>query len=573
MKKIRTLRQSVLFFAVIALLVPMLALSVISQTRIWNLLSENLKAEKQRELENANAMLNMALDKYDTVLYDFCTDDDVVNLVEQINENEDVLDVNSNRLRRKLSHVCNRNEGVEGVTLVTESDKTFFYDRSGASSVMSTWADSVKAPDAGKGTFYRGGASVVLGEDGYTHLLQISRRITDYQNIDRRIGTVIMSIDQGALWDVIHMGDSSDLYICENSRIIAAQDDSLIRSDISLVEQEGRRILERTNEKTGWTLYNYYSVEQYNQAIIGRMTMGMVYTVGLILFIMLFLFYITNPILRQINELADGMNQVEAGNLSVQVKQAAHLPREGVQIVEGFNSMVKKLGAMVEQVKQSTVEQKNAELSAMEAQIDPHFLYNTLDTINWKAIGREEYEISSMVGALADILRYSIRNPGDTVSVGQELYWLSQYVMLQKEKLDQPLEVVTDVPNEIKAYRIHKLLLQPFVENAIKHGFYRKMEPCRLTIRMRMAEDQIYILIKDNGKGMSEQTLKRLNSSEGDAGNHVGIANVKKRLELYYGEQAAMYFESREGEGTSVHLFVKAMSGKDEGSENSNCGG
>ncbi len=570
MKKIRTLRQSVMLFAVLALLAPMLALAVVSQTRIWNLLSNSLKEEKQRELENAEAMLLMALDKYDTVLYDFCTDDDVVGLAEQINEDEDVLDVNSNRLRRELSHMCNRNDGVEGVTLVTEKGKTFFYDRSSASFVTSTWADTVKVPDVQKGVIYQSGSSIVLGENGYTHLLQISRRIVDYQNIDRQIGTVIMSINQDLLWDVIRMGEESELFICEGNQIIAAQDSSMIHKDISVAEHEGRRILERRNGETGWTLYNFYSVEGYNQAIFGQMIMGIVYTAGIIMFIMLLLFYITNPILQQINELADGMNQVEEGDLAVQVKQTAHLPREGVQIVNGFNAMVKKLEAMVEQVKQSTVEQKNAELSAMEAQIDPHFLYNTLDTINWKAIEKEEYEISGMVGALADILRYSIRNPGDTVSVGQELYWLSQYIMLQKEKLEQPLEVVTDVPDEIRICRIHKLLLQPFVENAIKHGFYRKKEPCCLTIRMRLADDQIHITIKDNGKGISEEELKRLNSSS-DAGGHVGVANVKKRLELYYGEHAAVYFESREGEGTTVHLFIKAICGKDGESENRSC--
>lgn len=562
MKKTRTLRQSVVLFAVIALLAPMLALSVISQTRIWNLLSGSLRAEKQRELENADGMLLMVLDKYATVLYDFCTDDDVVGLVEQIDDNEDVLDVNSNRLRRELSHMCNRNEGVEGVTLVTEKGKTFFYDRSAASFVTSSWAGSVKVPAVQQGVTYQGGSGAVLGADGDTHLLQISRRIVDYRNIDRRIGTVIMSINQELLWDVIRMGESSELFICEGNQIIAAQDDSLIRRDISVVEREGRRVLERRNEQTGWSLYSFYSVEENNQTIMVQMIMGVVYTLGIVLFIMLLLFFITNPILQQINELADGMNQVEDGDLTVQVRQTAHLPREGVQIVKGFNSMVKKLGTMVDQVKLSTVEQKNAELSAMEAQIDPHFLYNTLDTINWKAIEREEYEISGMVGALADILRYSIRNPGDTVSVGQELYWLSQYIMLQKEKLEQPLEVIMDVPEEIKVYRIHKLLLQPFVENAIKHGFYRKKEPCRLTIRMRLAEDQIYITIRDNGKGIPAEKLKDLNSKSAP-GSHVGVANVKKRLELYYGEQAAVYFESRAGKGTTVHLFVKAIDGKD----------
>ena len=100
-----------------------------------------------------------------------------------------------------------------------------------------------------------------------------------------------------------------------------------------------------------------------------------------------------------------------------------------------------QLKQLVEKVKQSTVDQKNAELQAMEAQIDPHFLYNTLDTINWKALEHDDFEVSNMVGALADILRYSIRNPGDMVSIGQELSWLERYTMLQKEKLDQPLMI------------------------------------------------------------------------------------------------------------------------------------
>lgn len=563
MRKIRTLRQSMVFIAIIALLVPMLLLSILSQTRIWSLLNENLREDMHQEIENANVLLNMALEKYDAVLYDFCTDDDVINLVERINEKEDVLDINSNRLRRELSHICNRNDGVEGVTLKTESGDIFFYDRNVASFVTSNWADSVKIPDVEKGVVCQGGASVVLGESGYANLIQLSRRIVDYRNINRRIGTVIISINQDVLWDIIRVGQNSELYICEGERIIAAENASLIQQEISAVEAGNRRVLSHVNEKTGWTLYNYYSQTEYNQAMIGRVAINLVYTLGVITFIMMILFFIANPILKQINDLAEGMNQMEQGDFTVQIEQTAHLPREGVQIVNGFNSMVKKAGALMEQVKQSTVEQKNAELSAMEAQIDPHFLYNTLDTINWKAIEREEYEISGMVGALADILRYSIRNPGDTVSIGQELYWLSQYVMLQKEKLDQPLEVITDVPEEIKNYRIHKLLLQPFVENAIKHGFYKKAETCKLIIKMRLMDDQIYITIKDNGKGIPEGMLRSLNDPNSDMKDHVGVANVKKRLELYYGEHAAIYFESRAELGVTVHLFVKAIRGED----------
>ena len=222
----------------------------------------------------------------------------------------------------------------------------------------------------------------------------------------------------------------------------------------------------------------------------------------------------------------------------------------------------------MEAVKQSTVEQKNAELQAMEAQIDPHFLYNTLDTINWKALECDEFEISSMVGALADILRYSIRNPGDMVSISQELSWLERYIMLQKEKLEQPLSVVTDIPKELMGYRIHKLLLQPFVENAINHGFRRMKEPCRIEISMKLSGEQFYIRIHDNGCGISPELVRELNNKKSSAGAHVGVANVRKRLELYYGEDHGMYFESREGSGTSVHLFIRAIRGGSQDEDN-----
>ena len=275
------------------------------------------------------------------------------------------------------------------------------------------------------------------------------------------------------------------------------------------------------------------------------------------------IWYVTRPILENINDLVDAMNQVEEGSFTVRVKMRERIPKELVRVIDGFNAMVQRTGELIVQVKKLAEARKNAELSAMEAQIDPHFLYNTLDTINWKAIEHEEYEISQMVGALADILRYSIRNPGDTVSINQEIYWLGQYVMLQKEKLEAPLQVVVDVPEELQEYRIHKLLLQPFLENAIKHGLYQKKGECCLMIRMRLADDQIHIMVEDNGKGIDKAMLELLNEKTSSMGEHVGVANVRKRLELYYGDDADIYFESKKGCYTIVHLFVKAIGGEE----------
>lgn len=252
----------------------------------------------------------------------------------------------------------------------------------------------------------------------------------------------------------------------------------------------------------------------------------------------------------------DALDKLEEGDYTTRIVVSEDMPEELACILQGFNKNMEHTEQLLKQTKEAVVEQKNAEIAALEAQIDPHFLYNTLDTINWKAIEHEDYEVSNMVGALADILRYTIKNPNAVCSVEQEIYWLEQYIFFQKAKLGKNLEIIYDVPDELKTYEIHKLILQPFVENSIKHGFPRVERPCILKIKMREAGEQIHIIIKDNGTGMSEELLNWYNQHQDEMREHLGIANVCRRLRLYYGDEANLYFESETDRYTKVHLFI-----------------
>ena len=136
-----------------------------------------------------------------------------------------------------------------------------------------------------------------------------------------------------------------------------------------------------------------------------------------IMFILLHFF--SRPYIQAVKSITGVMSCVEQGEFDHQLRVNPHLPMEIQQISSGFNEMVAHLEMLIAKVKQAVLDQKNAELSALEAQIDPHFLYNTLDTINWKAIENEQYEISGMVGALADILRYTVKNAGGTASISE----------------------------------------------------------------------------------------------------------------------------------------------------------
>ena len=568
MKKSRSLR-SMIFFLAVVLIIPILCFSLYLQAQTWRTMKNNLQRELEGELSTANHTLQMVMDKYDMVLYDFCTNDEIIELVEEINESEKPSDAVKYQIRRSLAHICNRNAGVEGITLITESGTICFYDKEAASFVSTKWANRIPAVDMqDQMAVYRGSSYVLETENQPVHMLQLARRLADYRNMNRQIGTVILSVDQSVLWEDIQVSDKSTVYVCEADQIIAAADPAEIGTSISLKPQRGYRVLETRNDKTGWDVYHFYSKVRYDQLVKANIEIGLGSLVALTLLSMMLVTLMTRPVLDLVGRLVYAMSEIENGDFNVQIPGVEHPTNEVERIAAGFNEMSGQLKQLVETVKQSTVDQKNAELQAMEAQIDPHFLYNTLDTINWKALEHDEFEISNMVGALADILRYSIRNPGDMVSIGQELSWLDRYIMLQKEKLDQPLSVVTDVPEKLMGYRIHKLLLQPFVENAINHGFRRMSMPCRIEISMRLAGEQFYIRIRDNGCGIPPDLVEELNNKNSSDGHHVGVANVRKRLELYYSDDHEMYFESREGQGTSVHLFIRAVRGGGQNEDN-----
>ena len=383
MKKNRSLR-SMIFFLAVVLIIPILCFTLYLQVQTWRTMKHNLQRELEGELNTANHMLEMVIDKYDMVLYDFCTDDEIIELVEQINESEKPSDAVKYQIRRSLAHICNRNVGVEGITLITESGTVCFYDKEAASFVSTKWANKIPKVDMRhRMSAYQRSVYVLGTESQPVHMLQLTRRLADYRNINRQIGTVVLSVNQSVLWDDIQVSDKSTVYVCESDQIIAAADPAQIGKRISAKSQRDYRVLEAKNDKTGWDLYHFYSKVQYDQQIKANICIGLGSMVALMLFSTVLVTFMMRPVLDLVGRLVYAMSEIENGNFDVQIPSVEHPTNEVERIVAGFNEMSGQLKQLVEKVKQSTVDQKNAELQAMEAQIDPHFLYNTLDTIIW----------------------------------------------------------------------------------------------------------------------------------------------------------------------------------------------
>ncbi len=193
---------------------------------------------------------------------------------------------------------------------------------------------------------------------------------------------------------------------------------------------------------------------------------------------------LTSQLTQSVEHTCDTITDLTSGNFAARVDLQQEMSPEIRTIATGLNRLADKLNILIQAEKDSAEKVKNAEIAALEAQLNPHFLYNSLDTINWMAIEQEQYPISNVVSALGKILRYGIDNSNGIVTIADEQNWLKQYLFLHQNRLHNMLQCDVQIAEDTLGLRIHKLLLQPFVENAIIHGFSQEQELCCLRIHI-----------------------------------------------------------------------------------------
>lgn len=209
---------------------------------------------------------------------------------------------------------------------------------------------------------------------------------------------------------------------------------------------------------------------------------------------------------------------------------------------------------------------KKAQAVALQAQINPHFINNTLDTINWTAIGLlgGRNEISEMIDALSKMMRAALNDTDTIISIDKEREHCWNYLLLQKKRYEDKFDVTWDIPEELYGYKTIRLILQPIVENAISHGLKPLSNKGHLRISGYVKEGYVHLEVEDNGLGMTQEELEKLKANLSKSTiretRHIGISNVNQRLKLYFGEESGVFVESSEGVGTKVTLCFPKIS-------------
>lgn len=258
---------------------------------------------------------------------------------------------------------------------------------------------------------------------------------------------------------------------------------------------------------------------------------------------------------RPIRTLQKAMKTVAGGDLTVRVQDAR--TDEFGELNDGFDRLVGELDQLITHISESKEREDLAKYQMLQSQINPHFLYNTLDSIRMMAVLRDQEEIAEALISLSRLFRYCIRQGDRLVTVREELQQAKNYLLLQSLRYQDRLQVNYQVDEQVLDRMMPKVLLQPLLENALIHGVQDMEEGCAITITVSQAAEGTRFSIHDNGKGIEGQTLEKIRKKlQNGTSESIGLANVNERLRLYYNNTAGLTIESRPGEGTTVFFTV-----------------
>lgn len=303
-------------------------------------------------------------------------------------------------------------------------------------------------------------------------------------------------------------------------------------------------------ESCGWTLYLYKPM-----SIISTAANSIMWTVVLgvavcLLFVAVIGYAMSYLVTYRLEKLTENMAQVENGDMKVWVSSDSD--DEVGELIRNFEKMIGKIQFLIEEVYKSQIRLKEFEMKALQAQINPHFLYNSLSVINWKALAANEKEISRLTLLLSSFYRTTLNKGKNTILVSDELKNMDSYLEIQLIMHDYSFDVVREIDPELYHHMMPNLMLQPIVENAIGHGIDLKEDGrgC-LTIRGIQKEETFIFVIEDNGVGIDEETIKSILTFHTKG---YGVKNVNERIGLLYGQEYGLSIENRKNGGTSVSM-------------------
>ncbi|QNK57959.1 sensor histidine kinase [Paenibacillus sp. PAMC21692] len=478
-------------------------------------------------------------------------------------------------LREKYSQLSNIS-----MFQIRTNDNQVFYDVGYDSFSDQVIERFIRLTEARQGMDVWTYAQTRLGKDTIVFVRTIHAR--DYSL--KKLGVMIIAFDEALFmkqtYRNINMGEGADIFIMDAKGVIISSDNTAIPmgekyGDIILKGIEEDRRLSKPSyvfsmhngegRDSSLVSYSYdFSTDWFLVSTIpyaylnaeSRQMAHNIVMVGLLclLVALLLTFIISRSVSTPVNHLVSNMRQVMEGNFAVNIRDQGK--DEIGYMAATFSKMLKQIRSLIEQNRQEQKMKREIELKMLQAQINPHFLFNTLSSLKWTAVLSQAVVVSEGLGALAELLRHTIINKKETITLAEELKNIESYVVIQKIRYGDSFDVEFEIDEQVLNGRVLKFMLQPIVENAIIHGMDGIEVDGKLKIICSGEGQNLKILVQDNGQGMDELERQRLEGNDAKKLSGIGISNVQERIRLHYGDDYGIHIDSKIGEGTVVAITI-----------------
>lgn len=418
--------------------------------------------------------------------------------------------------------------------------------------------------------------------EGKQEVITMTRPIRSMNNYDL-IGYLSISLDQEYLEEHLNSIDfewSGFVLLLKDQDILAGSEKSNIRQEdiqkirkhmtddnqmISFndkIDEQKSTVFSVHLPYVDWQLIGVIPYQEYSSQNRYLLWLTVVVIIASALFVGILILLLVPKVLRPLSVLTKSLQKAKPGDKITQVPSSSQ--NEIGHLIDSYNQLNKRISSLMIRVKKSESLKRQIDLQALQNQINPHFLYNTLASIHWTALSNGSTDISQMVSSLSTYLRFSLNKGHEFCTIKQEVEHLLQYVRIQHIRFPGEFEVDLDIPNEIKQHSILKLLLQPLIENSILHASGQENDRIiNIQVSVYQDESRIHFTIKDDGVGISRKKISQLNaqfkkdrSKEIVVGQNYGLRNVNLRLILYYGKYSRLRIQSHPGSDTVIKFSI-----------------
>ena len=433
----------------------------------------------------------------------------------------------------------------------------------------------------GEGDFFFTGPRLQTLPSGQTGLVITFSQLISYGDMNRATSSAVLSIDLNfnsirELSEDANLAASGYIYFISNDGEIIYHpnqreiDNGEFQEDlegvadhvygtyISQFAGHERLTVIQTVNQTRWRIVGVAMMDEIMDDLGSFQTALLFISAVMIIISIIATTIISKHITRPLRRLESEMRKVETGDFEVSLPQSHSIEVESLS--SSFRIMVARIKVLMKRIKATEEIKRQRELDALQAKINPHFLYNTLDSVIWMAETGDNHGVVKMVSALARLFRISIAKGHDVITLSEELSHVQNYLDIQSMRYKDKFTYSITIPPELENAPTIKLIVQPIVENSIYHGIKYLQEEGRIEIKAEAVDDGIKIIISDNGVGMKSETAATIlnpdQENTASSGNGIGLRNIDERIKLSYGEKYGLSIWSEPDEGTTVTILI-----------------